>query len=251
MHSAPEHYEQLLASIYSWSLGDEHAISAAASKELDELGVLPSAQGSLAVDLGCGHGVYLRHLASRGFQALGLDSSPTLLRQANALEQPGIQTRHADLRSPKDLDFGDAEWVLCLGDTLTHLESIEQVAALVGAVSDRLRPGGTFVSTFRDYTARPLQGERRFIPVRLTDTRLFTCFVEDAGNRIRVHDVVHERAPEGWTMRVSAYEKIKIAPDELVSICASAGLCADMSVGPRGMVRCVARVSSGARGIRR
>jgi SAM-dependent methyltransferase len=193
------------------------------------------------VDLGCGHGVHLRQLASRGFQALGFDLSPTLLDEAACPQRSGIQVKRADLRRPSELEFHEAQWVFCLGDTLTHLESIEQVSGLVSAVASRLRPGGTFVSTFRDYTSRLLRGENRFIPVRLADDRLLTCFLEDDGDRLIVHDLVHARGPSGWTFQVGHYKKIKLAPVELVNICAAAGLTAETSAAPRGMVRCVAR----------
>jgi SAM-dependent methyltransferase len=241
MATAPEHYERLLGPIYAWSLGDPASVDAAAAQELDTLGVRPTAPGSLAVDLGCGHGVYLRQLASRGFRVLGLDSDATLLQEAKSPDQPAIEVRRADLRSPSGLTFGAADWVFCLGDTLTHLETHEQVSELVSAVAARLQPGGIFVSTFRDYTARTLVGESRFIPVRFAEDRLMTCFVEDAGDHVRVHDIVHAYGQSGWSLQVGAYEKLKLAPAQLIAACATSGLSAEISAAPRGMVRCVAR----------
>ncbi|MEP7297536.1 MAG: hypothetical protein ABI702_15225 [Burkholderiales bacterium] len=108
------------------------------------------------------------------------------------------------------LDFaahlsGPAELVLCMGDTLTHLHSPAQVAQLLHAVAGALAPGGRFVATFCDYRQLP-EGDARFIAVRSDALRLHTCFLEEQGDRVRVHDLLHERASQDapWQMRVSS-----------------------------------------------
>ena len=57
--------------------------------------------------------------------------------------------------------------ILCMGDTLPHLDDHDRVALLFREVSEALAPDGTFVATFRDYSAPP-SGDSRFIPVRPT-----------------------------------------------------------------------------------
>lgn len=140
-------------------------------------------------------------------------------------------------------DADRPDLIVCMGDTLTHLPEPANVAALLARVARRLAPGGRFFATFRDFTRLPA-GEARFIPVRAKATRLLTCFLEDQGDRVRVHDLLHERADAQapWTLRVGSYPKLKLAPAALVGICEGAGMRAAIEPGPRGMLRLVAEV---------
>ena len=52
-----------------------------------------------------------------------------------------------------------------MGDTLTHLDSRETIAALFHQVAEHLDHGGTFVLTFRDLLFE-LTGLDRFLPLR-------------------------------------------------------------------------------------
>jgi hypothetical protein len=106
-------------------------------------------------------------------------------------------------------------------------------------VSRGLAPAGHFVLTFRDYST-PAQGTARFIPVRSDGDRILTCFLEEQGDHIVVHDIVHERQQAAWTMKVSAYHKLRLAPASVVERLQAAGLSAVASPGPRGMVCVVA-----------
>jgi len=126
--------------------------------------------------------------------------------------------------------------VVCMGDTLPHLPAKADVAALLGEVVRALRPGGDFVVTYRDLTGE-LRGTERFIPVRSTEDRLLTCFLEyrDADTVI-VHDLLHTRAEGEWRMAASSYPKLRLSADWLAEQCRSAGLeIRHDAVGPRGM----------------
>jgi hypothetical protein len=126
-----------------------------------------------------------------------------------------------------------------MGDTITHLQSLDEVDRLFQSVSRCLAPEGRFVLTFRDYT-NPAQGTARFIPVRSDADRILTCFLEEQGSHMVVHDILHEWRQESWEMRVSAYRKLRLAPAVVVERLQAAGLSAVASPGPRGMVAVVA-----------
>lgn len=49
------------------------------------------------IDLGCGPGRLVAHLIQRGFEALGVDQSPTAIRLAHAIGAPAM---HADMFGP-------------------------------------------------------------------------------------------------------------------------------------------------------
>lgn len=239
MVSVQQHYESHLAPIYLWMAGGlEHAFalgSADMAPFLDRPG--------LAVDLGAGFGMHSLPLARAGFRVLAIDTSHHLLRelQQHAAGLP-VQAVEADL-----LDFaahlcGPAELVLCMGDTLTHLHSPAQVAQLLHTVAGALAPGGRFVATFRDYHQLP-KGDARFIAVRSDALRIHICFLEEQGDRVQVHDVLHERSSEDvpWQMRVSSYPKLRLCPESMAAAARGAGLRCQVGPGPRGMLQLVAQ----------
>jgi SAM-dependent methyltransferase len=238
MSSVVEHYENLLAPVYTWMLGGSEA--AFALGESDLASVLPS--GQFAIDLGAGFGMHTIPLARAGWRILAIDSSPTLLDQlsgcANGLS---VSARCGELlRFAEYLPTDErADVILCMGDTLTHLETPDAIPALSRTVAACLVPGGRFVATFRDYSRLP-SGEARFIPVRADEHRILTCFLEEFGDYVQVHDLLHERVRDTWITRVSSYRKLRLEPEAVRQIFLAAGLRASVEPGPRGMVRLVA-----------
>jgi SAM-dependent methyltransferase len=128
--------------------------------------------------------------------------------------------------------------VLCMGDTLTHLPDRATVSRLVADVAAALVPGGHFVVSFRDYS-NALEGDKRFIPVRSDEHRIFTCFLEYAAAQVTVHDLLHERAGQQWKLRVSSYTKLRLPPEWIISEFELAGFAVRREAGLSGMVRLV------------
>jgi SAM-dependent methyltransferase len=238
MSTHESHYDELLAPIYTWMAGGTDTAFEQGLADIQAL--LPA--GVLAVDLGAGFGSHAIPLARLGWRVVAIDSSPLLLAQlAEAARGLAVSTHGGDLlRFADHLAPGERPaLILCMGDTLTHLPRPVAVDALITQVARKLAPGGRFVATFRDYT-QPPQGERRFIPVRADDQRILTCFLEDAGDHVLVHDLLHERVGGRWEMKLSSYPKLKLQPLTLVAACAAQGLHATVEQGPRGMVRLLA-----------
>jgi hypothetical protein len=100
---------------------------------------------------------------------------------------------------------------VCMGDTLTHLPSKESVQRLFADVFQRLVPGGAFVLTYRDLTGA-LEGLDRFLPIWADDTRIMTCFLEyTTSDAVTVHDLIHTRGENGWSLNKSSYQKLRLA----------------------------------------
>jgi len=236
MNAVVNHYETHLAPIYLWMAGGiEHALALGSgdlSPFLDTPGV--------AVDLGVGFGMHSIPLARAGFEVLALDSSQLLLAELRkhsvGLDVTAVE---ADLLEFAAYLQQKADLILCMGDTLTHLPSTNQVERLVRDVAGSLRPGGRFVATFRDYRELPL-GDRRFIPVLSDSERILTCFLEAMPERVRVHDIIHERVQDEWSTKVSSYEKLRLSPDTVVRAAEEVGMRCRIAPGPRGMVKVLA-----------
>ncbi|GAB2930797.1 class I SAM-dependent methyltransferase [Streptomyces mayteni] len=232
--SPADHYDRLLAEHYTWMLGGDPAGLAATQRAfLADLGVAPGPAGTVAVDLGCGPGHSSLALAALGFDPVfAVDLSAPLLAElaAQAAEEPAVRTVRSDLRGalPALVRPGSAAIVVCLGDTLTHLPTRGDVAALLGEIAHALAPGGRAVLSYRDLTV-PLTGTDRFLPVRATEDRIMTCFLEYPDDfddyTVVVHDLVHRRGPDGaWTLHTGSYRKLRLAHGWVLDQCRTAGL---------------------------
>jgi SAM-dependent methyltransferase len=238
MSSTATHYTSLLAPIYTWMVGGSSAAFAMGESDLSAV----LSQRGTAVDLGAGFGMHAIPLARAGWRVLAVDSSSLLLGELDdSAAGLAITTRHGDLlRFSEYLNPEErVDLVLCMGDTLTHLESMDQIVHLSRAVASRLAAAGRFIATFRDYTRLPV-GAARFIPVRADDHRILTCFLEEQAAYVQVHDLLHERIDGAWSSRVSAYRKLRLSPESVCQAFAAAGLRATIDAGPRGMVRLIA-----------
>ncbi|MFG6105374.1 class I SAM-dependent methyltransferase [Leptothoe sp. EHU-05/26/07-4] len=232
-----DHYENHLAPIYSWMVGDFEAACSAADDFYAEID-LPAGDGRIAVDLGCGHGVHSIPIARRGYRVICLDSSKQLLSELDSVtgDLP-IQTVQADLTDfPAHLDTAATSLITCMGDTLTHLLSCDAVDQLIRDAARSLRPDGLFIISFRDYATHELTGSERFIPVRSDDRRIHTCFLEYREDAVLVHDIIHSLGDSTWHTSVSAYPKLRLHPDRVVTTAESSGLAVVHRSVNRGML---------------
>lgn len=216
-----DHYEQHLAPIYSWMVGDFEIACQKNSNFFDELDI-PTKGIGRAVDLGCGHGLQTVALAQRGFQVISIDNSRILLdeldRRASGLPVTPI---HDDIINFSKHVTGSVDLVVCMGDTLTHLREPADVSSVIGMSAKLLRAGGSLLVSFRDYSSTELEGLDRFIPVRADETRIHTCFLEYAENVVNVHDIIQSRSSSGWHTEIGSYPKLRISPDNVIGTAAN------------------------------
>ena len=240
MPSVTEHYESLLAPIYVWMAGGMDAAIARGRAEVDAVCPRPSVS-QWAVDLGAGFGIHAIPLADIGYSVLAIDSSGTLLDAMRSHMGPRrITSVRDDLLSFKKHIEDPAALFLCMGDTLTHLPDRRTVERLFADVAEALERGGTFIVTFRDYSA-PLVGLKRFIPVRSDSDRILTCFLEYGDDAVTVHDILHERDGSVWRQRLSSYRKLRLPPDWVAGALEAKGFYVKIDQGPAGMTRLVAK----------
>lgn len=222
-----EHYEQLLAHIYDWMQGGWDAKADQNRALFDTLGVRPSTEGDLAVDLGAGTGYQAVPLAELGYSVLAIDASAAMVEQLTArtsVVAPEQVTAIVDdlCRVDSHLDR-PVQLFVCMGDTLFHLATHEDLIELLRTMYAAQPSGGRVVLSFRDGTT-PASGDGRFLPVRSDADRVFTCFVEEVdADHLRIHDLVHVRSDTGFSQNLSSYTKIRIRTDWLVDQIVAAG----------------------------
>ncbi|VFQ46455.1 class I SAM-dependent methyltransferase [Desulfoluna butyratoxydans] len=210
MATVKEHYDGVLADVYSWMFGGFASGVTRNTDFFNTRGIRP-VQSGVALDLGAGCGFQSIPLARLGFKVTAIDLSGPLLREleGNAGSLP-IETVEGDLTCFDDHVKETVELVVCMTDTVLHLPSREAVAVLFGKVAAALDDAGTLILTFRDLSGE-LTGVDRFIPVKSDEDTILTCFLEYGAETVTVHDLVHTNGQGGWTLKASCYEKLRLS----------------------------------------
>lgn len=220
-------------------VGGAEAALQAGAVEVQALN-LPLTNGAVVVDLGAGFGTHAIPFARRGARVIAIDTSAGLLRAlAELAGGMPITVVNDDLLAFRSHITEAPSAIICMGDTIAHLADWSAVEILIERVAAALPHGGTFVVSFRDF-GTALIGDERFLPVQSDDTRILTCFLEYERDAVVVHDILHQRTPEGWQTRVSHYRKIRVSAEQLIGRLEMRGFAVSREDGMQGMVRLVA-----------
>lgn len=210
MNTAKDHYDLQLASVYSWMSGNSEAALQRNHGLFCQLD-LDSTPRGLAVDLGAGSGFQSIPLAELGFSVVAVDFCAALLSElrdrANNLS---IRTIHDDILNFSKYVREQAQLIVCMGDTLTHLESLSSVQSLLLSVGRVLATNGKLILTFRDYVSVEPHGKQRFIPVRSDESTILTCFLEYREDIVEVYDLLYRKEGDQWLLNASSYPKLRI-----------------------------------------
>ena len=240
MTGVQEHYQNLLAPYYSWICGGFNSNLKKNRAFFQAHGVRPLHSG-IAVDLGAGCGFQTIPLAEAGFNVTAIDLSPALLAQLkkSAAWLP-IVTIQDDLLNFTEHSPAKVEIIICMGDTLTHLNTFEEVQKLIETVYLSLAPGGLLILGFRDMTAE-LKGLDRFIVVRSDAKRIFTCFLEFEEKHVKVHDIVYEKIKDQWNLKKSFFRKLRISRQWTMDCLQKAGFTIESNRIENDLVTILAR----------
>ena len=110
--------------------------------------------GATILDCACGIGSQSLGLAKLGFCVTGSDVSGEAIQRARseaAMRRLDIPFYVADMRNLNEVPTGDFHAVICMDNALPHLLSEADLAQAVGQIRAKLRIGGTFVASIRDY----------------------------------------------------------------------------------------------------
>lgn len=222
--SVAAHYDNLLAERYTWMMGGAAACYSNAKALFDAAGVAAN-PGDVALDLGAGGGYHARALAERGFEVLAVDASAALLHElAEFCSGFGVTPIHGDLiddrtyrkRAPFAL-------IICVGDTLAHLDTHGQAHKLIEQSANLLAPGGKLLLQFREPPA-DMSPQNSVFTMRAERDRIMECVLHYWPDRVWVTDVVHEWSGHAWRTIRSTYGKLRLPLDEIIESARVAGL---------------------------
>lgn len=210
------HYEALLGARYTWMLGGLEACMSAAHELVADLGLTESS-GRRILDLGCGPGYHARALADQGAEVVAVDISEQCLKELRALcdekSVTAIGAAIGDTVAYRDLAPYVA--ILCLGDTLPHLRTHDEVLRVLADSHSMLEAGGRLVLEFREQLVE-LSPSECVMTLRADPQRIMQCVLHYQTERMWVTDVVHEWRDGVWATLKSTYPKLRLAGAALV-----------------------------------
>ncbi len=222
MANIAQHYSQLLARHYLWMTGMPFDAKVAEQREIIR-NALESAANGVAIDYGCGPGFQAMALAELGFGlVIAVDSSAELLDELKSRKDGWeIELEQADIA---EFQTGrKAAVAVCMGDTLTHLDSKEAVRGFFTNVAQQLVEGGAFMITYRDLSVAATDVDR-FIPVHSDPDKIMTCFLEYVtSDTVRVTDLIYTRGATDWSLEKGSYMKLRLPVQWVAQALSEAG----------------------------
>ncbi|MGQ9523604.1 MAG: class I SAM-dependent methyltransferase [Armatimonadota bacterium] len=161
------------------------------------------------LDAACGTGMHARWFAEWGLQVVAADPSPAMLaaaqRNTRGLPVSLVQSAFGSLHRMAGTDF-DA--VVCLGNSLPHAVTDDELRQAIGDFRRTLRTGGVLIVHNNNYD-RILAGRERFMPLAHRHTpdgqKLFLRFFDfpDGPGILQFNVVILAEQGGQWSMNVS------------------------------------------------
>jgi len=239
MATVKEHYDHVLSDVYSWMFGGFDSGIERNIGFFKKHKISPARSG-MAIDLGAGCGFQSIPLAKAGFSVIAVDIDGKLLNELkNNAATLAVNIVQDDLVNFDKFAKDKAELIVCMTDTLVHLESKDKVRSLFNKVVSSLEPEGKFIITFRDLSSE-LSELDRFIPIKSDENIILTCFLEYEPETVKVHDLVYKKNSEKWNLYKSFYRKLRLSKDWVDRQLASAGFNHVESTVDHGFVTVIA-----------
>jgi len=160
------------------------------------------------VDLACGSGHHCKLFHKWGCEVIGIDPSEELLKIAKeglSEEDESIRFIKADFQNFNEYIDTEVDAVFCLGNSLPHILSIEDMKTALGNVNKILKPGGVFVFQNRNYDKLLGSKDRFQFPTtfRAADNEeIFFRFNDFENTNIRFNIVHFTRVGDRWIHEV-------------------------------------------------
>jgi len=194
---------------------------------LRELGVSP---GGSVLDCAAGIGTQSLGLAERGYRVTATDLTAALLeklRQEASRRKLDIPARQADLRALDAAVRDRFDAVIAMDNVLPHLPGEEDLTRAAAQMLARLRPGGAFITSVRDYDQLKAQRPRFDRAMVAPDGRRVAFQVWDwaeDGSRYALKQFVLQERDGRWETHCHPGEYRAVGREELERSLRAAGL---------------------------
>lgn len=182
---------------------------------------LQAANAHRVLDTACGTGMHAIALAKRGYEVVGTDISPGMIQQARGnasragldvrFEVAGFGTLEESviLTSPSEGPEGAFDAILCLGNSLPHVLTPQDLMATLDDFVACLRPGGLLLIQNRNFDA-VLTDRERWMPLQAHEEGdqewLFLRFYDFDSDDLLTFNVVQLQRHEGesWNQVITS-----------------------------------------------
>jgi len=124
--------------------------------------------GGSVLDVAAGTGNLAVELCGKGIQVTAIDVDPAMVERMEAKRRDGLHEGFKpllmDMRGLGDLPGQAYDAVLCVGNSLPHLDDLTEIADAVIRMYDRLKDGGTLVLQTVNYD-RILRDHVKELPI--------------------------------------------------------------------------------------
>ena len=239
MATVGEHYDKVLSDVYSWMFGGFEIAIQRNAEFVIKHNLSPEGSG-IAIDLGSGCGFQSIPLAKAGYSVTAIDIDAKLLNELRSnCGELQIKTIRDDLINFDKNTQKGVELIVCMTDTIVHLESKEKVTSLFDKVFEALETKGKFILTFRDLT-HEFNELDRFLPVKSDENIIFTCFLEYETEAVKVHDIVYKKLHGEWKLFKSFYRKLRLSKDWVDNKLLDSGFSKIDTIVEKGFVTVIA-----------
>ena len=143
-----------LATHYDKLFEDWHAATKEQALILDTLFRVEGFDSSARIlDCACGIGTQAVGLAALGYDVTGSDFSPGALEEAKRRTDLPVRFCQADFRNLEAVFEENFDIVMAMDNALPHMLTREDMLTAVKSILGRVRDGGIFIASIRDYDA--------------------------------------------------------------------------------------------------
>jgi glycine/sarcosine N-methyltransferase len=226
--SVPEFYDEL-AEHYHLIFENWEVSIARQSAALEQILDRECGPAARVLDCACGIGTQSLGLARRGFRVTGSDVSAAAVARARnealarALDLPLFV---ADMRELSSIP-GGFDAVIAMDNALPHLETGSDLLGAACEIRTRLRPGGVFLASIRDYDTlirdRPAVQGPAFFSAAGRRRIVFQVWDWLDDRRYTFHLYITRQTAGGWQTHHGASSYRAVTRQELSAILESAG----------------------------
>jgi SAM-dependent methyltransferase len=181
------------------------------------------------LDCACGIGTQSLGLATLGHHLLGCDLSPAeVARTTREAQQRGLDVEFlvSDMTNLKEIPEAGFDVVSVFDNALPHLTSDELIHA-VGAMATKLKPGGLFIASIRDYDSllqeKPAMQPPSFFGNAKSRRIIHQVWDWTEGAAYTLHLYITVEADQGWRTHHFISEYRAVTRQELSNALRSVG----------------------------